>query len=109
MRKVTKNTVSAFLAGQPCVEGNSHTDGKNYFLFGNKIAERDEHGTFWLKDCSWRTQTTMDRLNGILTLAGSPKYLFQRAKKWYVGDRRDHSSYEWTGLHVFSIHEMRAQ
>ena len=97
MRKVTHKTVSAFLDGRACNEGNSSTDGRQYALHGNVIANLDEHGTVFLRDCGWLTRTTMDRLNAILDMTASGKYLCQRKHKWYVGDRRDHSLHEWAG------------
>lgn len=97
MRKVTENTVKAFLAGRPCSEGSSRTDGQGYWLHGNKIAQRDEDGTLWLTDCGWQTNTTKERLNGILDLACAGMYLYQLKGIWRVFNRTTKMSYEWPG------------
>ena len=95
MRKVTEQTVSAFLAGRKRSVGNTWTEGTYLFLHGNVIARKDEDGNVTLSDCGWRTVTTKERLNGVLALSGSPWRIFQRDFEWsfcHIGDWRER---EW--------------
>lgn len=52
MRKVTRNAVAAFLAGNSYSEGNTSTDGSALYLHGNRIAwkegEPDSRLFLWL-------------------------------------------------------------
>jgi len=62
MRKVTQQTVAAFLAGKSLSVGNTSTDGSVLLLHGNKIAERREDGIY-ISLAGWNTRTTRERLN----------------------------------------------
>lgn len=64
MRKVTTQTVSAFLAGKKLTQGNTSTDGQALFLHGNKIAEKREDGIYATL-AGWNTPTTRERLNAL--------------------------------------------
>ena len=44
---------------------NTFTDGKAIFLYGNKIAWRDEEGRVFFNLCGWNTKTTKDRLSAL--------------------------------------------
>lgn len=77
MRKVTRETARAFLAGKPKTVGNTETDGQSYELHGNKIAWT--HGNWRvLTLAGWNTVTTRERLNGILDLMNSEWRLSQK-------------------------------
>lgn len=64
MRKITKEITSSFLCGSAKKEGNTYTDGKSLYLFGNKIAEHRDGG-LWICSCGYVTQTTSERLNAL--------------------------------------------
>lgn len=81
-RKVTKQIVSAFLAGQPLKVDNSTTDGKSLFLFGNKIAEHREDGLY-ITNAGWETNTTKERLNALPGVSIS-----QVKHVWYLNGKR---------------------
>ena len=66
MRQVTKQIAQAFRNHTPRTVGNTHTDGDNVFLHGNKIIERRDDGSVWATLAGWNTPTTRERLNGIL-------------------------------------------
>jgi hypothetical protein len=71
MRKVTKETVGAFLAGKRRVVGNMSTDGAVLKLHGNTIAMIDPvTRNISVTLAGWNTPTTRDRLNGLCELLG---------------------------------------
>lgn len=65
MRKVTKQIAEAFFAQRALKVSNTHTDGQAVWLHGNKIAERRRDGV-WISLAGWNTNTTRERLNGLL-------------------------------------------
>ena len=90
MRKVIKTICQAFLDGKTKACGNSSTDGKRLYLHGNLIAEWDTtSNNFRIYDAGWKTVTTKERLNGLLTLADSCAGIYQHI---------DHSTAEVKGL-----------
>ncbi len=64
MRKITQTIASAFMNGEVKSMSNTKTDGKNLWLFGNKIAEHREDGMY-ISNAGWKSQTTKERLNGL--------------------------------------------
>jgi len=92
MRKITTLAVSAFAKGENFKMDNTTVkvetfEGYNVvsmYLYGNKIAERTE------KDvcvCSggYRSNTTKERLNSILSHYGLPK-VSQKKGAWFYSD-----------------------
>lgn len=71
-RKVTRETVEAFLARESKACGNTRSDGDALYLHGNKIAEwrGDE---VWITDAGWPSPTTRERLCGIVLVSGDSK------------------------------------
>ena len=78
MRKVTRETVKAFLNGERKQIGNTKTDGQGLYLHDNKIAWRASDGDIQINMCGWGTVTTRERLNGLLNLIGSDLGISQR-------------------------------
>jgi len=77
MRKITANAVSAFFAGVPFSSSNtvvtvsSSLQCTSMLLHGNKIAIRYTGMPYiHISDAGWQTNTTKERLNGILEHAG---------------------------------------
>lgn len=68
MRQVSKTIKEAFENGSRKVCGNTTTDGKSVWLFGNKIITQDEKGNIYWTMCGWNSQTTLERLKSILDL-----------------------------------------
>ena len=87
MRKVTKETVSAFLAGKSRTVGNTTTDGTVLLLHGNRIAERMPDGSVMATLASWPTVTTRERLNGLCELLGLKHGFRQIRHVQFFGDR----------------------
>ena len=65
MRKITKQIAEAFYAERELKINNTYTDGQAVWLHGNKIIERRRDG-IWFTLAGWNTNTTRERLNGIL-------------------------------------------
>lgn len=68
MRQVSKTIKEAFENGSRKVSGNTTTDGKSVWLFGNKIITQDSKGNIYWTMCGYGTRTTMERLKSILGL-----------------------------------------
>jgi len=90
MRKVTEETVKAFFAGKEKTVGNTSViiEGGviKMLLHGNCIALRDiEGGPVQVRHAGWTTNTTKERLNGILyhSQIGS---IYQKDFTWYWKD-----------------------
>lgn len=64
MRKITRDIIRAFESRTELRIGNSRTDGKSLWLFGNKIAEHRSDG-LWITNAGWNSVTTKERLNGL--------------------------------------------
>ena len=78
MRKVTRETVKAFLNGERKQIGNTRTDGQGLYLHDNQIAWRTPDGDIKINMCEWGSVTTRERLNGLLNLIGSDLGISQR-------------------------------
>ena len=70
MRKVTEQTVQAFIKGERLTVGNTSTDGQALYLHGNKIMERKPDGSIWFTFAGWATRTTSERISGLLQALG---------------------------------------
>lgn len=92
-RKVTRETVMAFLAGYPLTIGNTHTDGETLYLHGNAIARKTALG-IEISDAGWKTSTTKERLNGLLEALRQPT-IYQKRGEWYRGENDEWLDNEW--------------
>ena len=90
MRKVSREVISAFLAGKPKRNGNTTTDGKVLRLYGNTIADKDMDVTIYIYDGGVRSATTKERLNALLQLMKYENYemvadcIFQKNYEWLI-------------------------
>jgi hypothetical protein len=90
MRKVSREVISAFLAGKPKRNGNTTTDGKVLRLYGNTIADKSIAGSIYIYDGGVRSATTKERLNSLLQLMKYENYemvadcIFQKNYEWLV-------------------------
>lgn len=85
MTQEARNIAHAFVDGKSRSCRRTHTDGDNVYLFGNRIAYRDEHGMVWLSLAGWPTVTTRDRLNAILGAFGADWRFYQAKFVQYAG------------------------
>lgn len=101
MRKITEEICKAFRNGEKKTIGNSHTDGVRLFLFGNCIAKKEEV-SIWINNQGYTTQTTKERLNGLLEMLGHPR-IYQKNWEWYWGDDQSFPNNEWVLVSVNGI------
>ena len=90
MRKITKESVNAFLSGKTFSKGNMSVvkDGETFRLklHGNTIATIDELGVLSVSNAGWASNTTKERLNGIPGVS-----VHQKNWNWYLNGE------EWNG------------
>ena len=87
MRKIAQTSVNAFINGEVFKQDNTEikiVDGDIVFnLHGNTIARlTDNQHKLIISDCGWRTNTTKERLNGILE-EFNKGYIKQSKKRFY--------------------------
>lgn len=112
MRKVTGKAANALLNGQKWSSGNTAVrietgvaDSAIMSLHGNDIACYALNGyDLLLKDCGWQSNTTKERLNGILEILNTPYYISQSNFHWYLMTRDGHKVVStWDGQAYFSL------
>lgn len=107
MRKVTIKSVEAMKSGHNTISGNTrvHSDGNVMELHGNTIAIFNrEDGLLTLRDCGWTSNTTKERLNGLLDGFNTGKYIIQENWNWYIKDRaNDKIKDAWEGFIVVKV------
>ncbi len=65
MTNTAYKIVKAFLNDESLRVSNSNTNGSELYLFGNKIAHK-ENNNIIISMCGYNTKTTKDRLNELL-------------------------------------------
>lgn len=87
MRKITKLASIAFWAGKSFSLDNTtvkvSSDKIEMYLHGNLIARKDLTGLY-VTDAGWKTGTTKERINGILSNIG--KSVYQKKGEWFFQD-----------------------
>ena len=71
MRKITREISTAFLDGKILYKDNTSTDNGEIRLFGNLIAYWNTDSSVVITLAGHNTQTTRERLNGLLELMQS--------------------------------------
>lgn len=104
MKKITRDAVRAFVNGEEFKRDNTHVYsevGDMFFtLHGHIIARRIE-GIVYIRDAGWQTNTTKERLNGILDAYHADSYIFQKDFQWYLsrhGEVEPFPSNEWVEI-----------
>ena len=95
MRKITEQAVKAFMNGESKSFGNTivehliqpHMTSTHLYLHGNLIASLSNN-VLTLSSCGRETNTTKERLNGLL--AGLDHVIKQEKGTWYLYDLRDY-------------------
>jgi hypothetical protein len=88
MRKITKESVNAFLNREKFNKANMSVtlDQGNVYLrlHGNCIAGLAEDGTISISTCGWNTPTTKERLNALPNVRVNTKagQLYLNGKEW---------------------------
>ena len=89
MRKVSREVISAFLAGKSKKVGNTYSNGNCLYLHGNQIAS-SINGAISIFDGGWSSNTTKERLNALLQLMKYERYemvadcVFQKNFQWFL-------------------------
>lgn len=93
MRKITQDSVNAFMNGENFRKQNMEVDAErgivSLFLHGNLIATRTKRHGKWstqITNAGWKSNTTKERLNAIPGVN-----IYQRKGVWYLNDK------EWNG------------
>ena len=108
MRKITIQSVDAFVNGYRFNQGNTTVAGCGadeirvwYFkLHNNVIAKKHVFvNELRVTDAGWQTVTTKERLNGVLDRLTFGWSLFQKKGEWYLTD--GDVTVQWTGSATF--------
>lgn len=87
MRKITQEATQAFWAGYGFKKDNTEVvcndNERRFCLHGNCIAKKIIGDGLYLSHCGWTTNTTKERLNGILTAYRSA-WIYQKDFQWYL-------------------------
>ena len=90
MRKITKESVQAFMDRKKFNKGNMSvevdTDVTKLKLHGNTIATIDALGVLSVSNAGWASNTTKERLNGLPNV-----HVQQKNWNWYLNGN------EWNG------------
>lgn len=89
MRKITQETTSAFFAGDDFSKDNTRVYNKNGVVYmelhGNCIAKRKIDGQYFeINNQNWKTNTTKERLNGLLSEVYNG--IYQKKGVWYFNN-----------------------
>ena len=108
MRKITSQSVDAFVNGYRFNRGNTTVSGcgateirKCYLMLHNNLIAKKEVqcNTLTISDCGWQTDTTKERLNGVLYRLTFGWGLFQNRGEWFLTN--DEETVQWTGSATF--------
>lgn len=98
MRLITRESVTAFLNGNKFNKSNMSVEVKpNVTILkyqGNSIAFKynDPKNTISITNCGWESNTTKERLNGVIYLSGlNIDRIYQKNWQWYLDGK------EWDG------------
>jgi len=96
MRKITKESVRAFYKQERFYKNNTSVVdtffGARFYLHNNLIAEI-KNGKLFIANCGWFSNTTKERLNGILDYIGKPR-IYQKRFEWFLDGEK------WNGNRV---------
>jgi len=96
-RKITKESVSAFLDGRKFNKGNMRvvveSDRTELRLHGNTIAIIDALGVMSVCNAGWESNTTKERLNGLPNVS-----VHQKNWKWYLNGKEWDGSWKLVGF-----------
>ena len=93
MRKITKESVKAFFNAERYFKNNTRTEVLPnvtiLYLHDNPIAYRynDPERTLSIQNCGWFSNTTKERLNGILKHIGNAG-IYQKNFQWFLNGEK---------------------
>lgn len=98
MRKITKESVKAFFNAERYFKNNTRTEVRPnvtiLYLHNNPIAYRynNPERTLSIQNCGWFSNTTKERLNGILTHIGHAG-IYQKNFSWFLDGEKWNGNY----------------
>ena len=93
MRQITKESVKAFYNAERYFKNNTRVEVLPnvtiFYLHDNEIAYRynDPQRTLSVQNCGWFSNTTKERLNGILNYIGNSG-IYQKNFIWYLNGEK---------------------
>ena len=81
MRKITSESVKAFLNGDRYSNSNMYVNRYSLYLHSNLIATKKEEDIY-ISNAGWCSNTTKERLNGLLSMLNK-RGIFQKDFIWY--------------------------
>lgn len=114
MKKITAQSITAFFSGRNLSAGNmsiEHHESAagpvaSMYLHGNLIAKRIglcNDYDLALSDGGWESNTTKERLNGLLNYIGAGVCVTQKDYVWYIGALRAVVDEDWLGSVVVRV------
>ena len=112
MRKITSQSVDAFVNGYRFNQGNTTVSGSGcgatgirdwyLMLHNNLIAKKivNKHD-LWITDTGWQTVTTKERLNGVLSRLTFGWGLFHKKGEWFLTNGED--TVQWKAVLPFEL------
>lgn len=99
MRKITEQSVKAFMNGRNFKSGNTEVNvcdsNADLYLFGNLIAKK-RAGCVFISNAGWKSVTTKERLNGVCDMVEDTG-INQVKGVWYRGSEVFPSN-EWVRI-----------
>ena len=86
MRKITKESVKAFFNNYNYSNNNTFVNDNKFYLHHNLIAEK-KNNKLYISNCGWFSNTTKERLNGILDYIGKPR-IYQKRFQWFLNGEK---------------------
>lgn len=87
MRQITRDSVVAFVANTAFNKANMSVKNNIMMLHGNPIAKKEGKKLF-ISAAGWETNTTKERLNGVLDVLCIPgTHIFQKDFVWYLNGK----------------------
>ena len=99
MRKITREAVKAFFNAERYFKHNTRVEVLPnvtvLYLHHNPIAYRynDPEKTLSIQNCGWFSNTTKERLNGILNYIGNAG-IYQKKFEWFLNGEK------WNGQYI---------
>ena len=97
MRQITKLAVQKFLNAEDFSNRNTKVEAGfgcvRMYLHDNEIATKIGNREYIIDTCGWFSDTTKERLNGLLDALGKPK-IYQKNFEWFLMDKK------WNGSEI---------
>lgn len=99
MRKITLESATALKHKKYYKKSNMFVVGGHYKLHGHEIVEFKNNRLF-LNNCGYYTNTTKERLNGVLSVFNTGLKIIQRDFQWFIVDKNNNITTFINGMDV---------